>query len=80
MSDSFMNVRQFSVCMMASRAGDRTAGDLRQRVSCANVSQPGQTNRKLAASVLLRLGSFKFGVDQNQLETKKATTLRNLQT
>ena len=31
MSDSFMNVRQFSVCMMASRAGDRTAGDLRLR-------------------------------------------------
>ena len=27
----FMNVRQFSVCMMASRAGDRTAGDLRLR-------------------------------------------------
>ena len=31
MSDSFMNVRYFFVCMMASRAGDRTAGDFRQR-------------------------------------------------
>ena len=26
-----LHVHQFSVCMMASRAGDATAGDLRQR-------------------------------------------------
>ena len=60
--------------MAAAEAGASQPGD-----SCsaargsADVSQPGETTRKLAAAVVLRLGSFNFGIDQNQLLIKKPT-------
>ena len=55
----------------ASEPGDASSGSR----GSASASQPGQTTRKLAPTVELRLGSFNFGVMQNQLESENSKEL-----
>ena len=58
----------------ASEPGDASSGSR----GSASASQPGQTTRKLTPTVLLRLGSFNFGVEQNQLQSGKPKELGRL--
>ena len=55
----------------ASEPGDASSGSR----GSASASQPGQTTRKLTPTVELRLGSFNFGVMQNQLESENSKEL-----
>ena len=77
----------FSVMQISSTTGGRAAGSASASEpgdassgsrGSASASQPGQTTRKLTPTVLLRLGSFNFGVEQNQLESEKPKELGRL--